>query len=94
MSTLPHCHLKGKLPSQFTIEAREQPRKLLPFTDTQDFEEAKHGFIAAPSYRRIMNDKGDVAWNMENWDFLLIEAQRSAGVFPCIRTEDSSRSSP
>ncbi|HMQ33019.1 MAG TPA: MBL fold metallo-hydrolase, partial [Chloroflexaceae bacterium] len=66
-----HFHPKGKLPSKFTIEAQEQARKLLPFTDTQDFEESKRGFIAAPSYREIMNDKGGVAWNMDNWDFLL-----------------------
>lgn len=71
MCAPPHFHPKGKLPSQHTIELREHQRKLLPFTDTQDFEEAKRGFIAAPSYRKIMNDKGGVAWNMDNWDFLL-----------------------
>lgn len=71
MSVPPHFHPKGKLPSQFTIAFQEQQRKLLPFTDAQDFEEAKRGFIAAPSYRLIMNDKGGVAWNMDNWDFLL-----------------------
>jgi len=71
MCNLPHFHPKGKLPSPFTIELQEQQRRLLPFTDTQDFEESKRGFIAAPSYRQIMNDKGGVAWNMDNWDFLL-----------------------
>ena len=59
------------MPSQYTIEAQQQQRRILPFADKQDFEEAKRGFIAAPPYRKIMNDKGDVAWNMDNWDFLL-----------------------
>ena len=55
---------------RYTIEAQKRQR-ILPFADKQDFEEAKRGFIAVPSYRKIMNDKGDVAWNMDNWDFLL-----------------------
>ena len=59
------------MPSRYTIEAQQQQRRILPFADKQDFEEAKRGFIAAPPYRKIMNDKGDVAWNMDNWDFLL-----------------------
>ena len=66
-----HFSPKGKMPSQFTIAAQQEQRRVLPFTDKRDFEEAKRGFIAAPSYRKIMNDKGDVAWNMDNWDFLL-----------------------
>ncbi|WP_322883205.1 alkyl sulfatase dimerization domain-containing protein [Sinorhizobium medicae] len=66
-----HFRPKGKMPSQYTIEAQQQQRQLLPFADKRDFEEAKRGFIAAPPFRQIMNDKGDVAWNMDNWDFLL-----------------------
>lgn len=66
-----HFSPKGKMPSQYTIEAQQQQRQLLPFADRQDFEEAERGFIAAPPFRKIMNDKGDVAWNMDNWDFLL-----------------------
>jgi alkyl sulfatase BDS1-like metallo-beta-lactamase superfamily hydrolase len=53
------------------IEAQQGQRRVLPFADTKDFEEAKRGFIAAPSFRKIMNDKGEVAWNIDNWDFLL-----------------------
>jgi alkyl sulfatase BDS1-like metallo-beta-lactamase superfamily hydrolase len=66
-----HFSAKGKMPSQHTIEAQQEQRKVLPLADKRDFEEAKRGFIAAPPYRQIMNDKGDVAWNMGNWDFLL-----------------------
>jgi alkyl sulfatase BDS1-like metallo-beta-lactamase superfamily hydrolase len=58
------------MPSEYTIEAQQQQRRILPLADKQDFQEAKRGFIAAPSFRKIMNDKGDVAWNMDNWNFL------------------------
>ena len=59
------------MPSQYTIEAQQEQRRVLPFADKQDFEEAKRGFIAAPPFRKIMNDKGEVAWNIDKWDFLL-----------------------
>ena len=62
---------RERLPSQFTIEAQQEQRRVLPFADKQDFEEAKRGFIAAPPFRKIMNDKGEVAWNIDKWDFLL-----------------------
>jgi alkyl sulfatase BDS1-like metallo-beta-lactamase superfamily hydrolase len=66
-----HFSPKGKMPSKSTIEAQEQQRKILPFSDKRDFEEAKRGFMAAPPFRQIMNDKGGFAWNIDNWDFLL-----------------------
>ncbi|ABF42957.1 beta-lactamase-like protein [Candidatus Koribacter versatilis Ellin345] len=66
-----HFNPKGKPPSQYTVQAQQEQRRVLPLADRQDFDEAKRGFIAAPSYRKIMNDKGDVAWNMDNWSFLL-----------------------
>jgi alkyl sulfatase BDS1-like metallo-beta-lactamase superfamily hydrolase len=59
------------MPSKYTIEAQQKQREILPLADKRDFEEAKRGFIAAPPYRKIMNDKGDVVWNMDNWNFLL-----------------------
>jgi alkyl sulfatase BDS1-like metallo-beta-lactamase superfamily hydrolase len=66
-----HFHPKGKMPSRYTIEAQRYQRQILPLADKQDFEEAKRGFLAAPPYRKIMNDKGEVAWDIGNWDFLL-----------------------
>lgn len=66
-----HFSSKGKMPSQYTIQAQQQQRKILPLADKRDFEEAKRGFIAAPPYRQIMNDKGEVAWDIDNWKFLL-----------------------
>jgi len=67
----PHFHPKGKPPSKFTIELQQGLRATLPFKDERDFEEAKRGFIAAPPYKRIMAEAGNVAWDMESYDFLL-----------------------
>lgn len=66
-----HYHEQGKSPSEYTKKIQEKHRELLPFADTRDFEENTKGFIAAPEYRQIMNDKGGVAWDMGRYDFLL-----------------------
>ncbi len=66
-----HFHPKGKLPSKFTIELRNGQRATLPFDDRRDFEEAQRGFVAAPPYRKIMAEAGNVAWDMASYDFLL-----------------------
>jgi alkyl sulfatase BDS1-like metallo-beta-lactamase superfamily hydrolase len=66
-----HFHPKGKMPSKFTIELQNGLRKTLPFEDERDFEEARKGFIAAPSYKRIMAEAGNVAWDMGSYEFLL-----------------------
>ena len=66
-----HFHPKGKLPSKYTIELQNGLRKSLPFEDKRDFEDAKKGFIAAPPYKQIMAEAGNVAWDMGSYDFLL-----------------------
>ncbi|WP_095144360.1 MULTISPECIES: alkyl/aryl-sulfatase [unclassified Pseudomonas] len=66
-----HFDSKGKAPSPYTIELQNGLRKTLPFADKRDFEEAKKGFIAAPSYNKIMAEAGNVAWNMGSYNFLL-----------------------
>ena len=66
-----HFHPKGKMPSKFTIELNNGHRKSLPFDDKRDFEEAKRGFIAAPPYKQIKADAGNVAWDMGSYEFLL-----------------------
>ena len=53
-----HFDAKGKEPSVFTTELQNGVRATLPFNDQRDFEEAKKGFIAAPSYKRIMAEAG------------------------------------
>jgi alkyl sulfatase BDS1-like metallo-beta-lactamase superfamily hydrolase len=70
-----HFHTKGKAPSSYTLELREGARASLPFQDRRDFEEAQRGFIAAPSYKRIMAEAGNVAWDMGSYEWLLQERQ-------------------
>lgn len=66
-----HFHPEGKAPSKQTIELRNDIKTRLPFNDQRDFEEAKKGFIAAPPYKQIMADAGNVAWDMGSYEFLL-----------------------
>ena len=70
-----HFHPKGKMPSRFTVELQNGLRKSLPFEDKRDFEEAKRGFIAAPAYKQIMAEKGNVAWDMGSYEFLLTDKE-------------------
>jgi alkyl sulfatase BDS1-like metallo-beta-lactamase superfamily hydrolase len=39
--------------------------------DKRDFEEAKKGFIAVPSYKQIKAEAGHVAWDMASYEFVL-----------------------
>lgn len=66
-----HFDPKGKMPSSFTIELQNGLRKSLPFEDRRDFEESQKGFIAAPPYKQIMGEAGNVAWDMGCYEFLL-----------------------
>ena len=70
-----HFDPKGKLPSKFTIELQNGIRKTLPFDDKRDFEEVKKGFIAAPDYKQIMAEAGNVAWDMASYEFLLTDKE-------------------
>ncbi len=79
-----HFDAKGKLPSKFTIELQAGLRKNLPFEDKRDFEEAKRGFIAAPDYKQIMAEAGNVAWDMGSYEFLLKEGQNFDSINPSL----------
>ena len=65
-----HFHPKGKMPSEHTLKIFKDARSTLPFADKKDFEEQKKGFIAAPKSKIIMADAGNVAWDMERYEFL------------------------
>jgi alkyl sulfatase BDS1-like metallo-beta-lactamase superfamily hydrolase len=66
-----HFDSLGKPPSKFTIELRNGQKAELPFADKRDFDEAKQGFIAEPSYTKILADAGHVAWDMGGYGWLL-----------------------
>ncbi len=70
-ATHKHFDPKGKMPSKYTIEHQKKLRASLPFEDKRDFEEMKKGFIAAPKYKTIMAEAGNVAWDIGSYDFLL-----------------------
>ncbi len=66
-----HFHEKGKPPSEHTKKILRDARAGLPFADRRDFDEQSKGFIAAPDSKQIMADAGNVAWDLERFDFVL-----------------------
>jgi alkyl sulfatase BDS1-like metallo-beta-lactamase superfamily hydrolase len=85
-STPSHFDPEGKPPSTFTLELRNGLKATLPFADKRDFDEAKRGFIAEPSYRKIMADAGNVAWDMESYQWLL-SGQDFASIHPSLQRQ-------
>lgn len=65
-----HFHLKGKAPSNYTLDVLNRASSGLPFADERDFEEQKRGLIAPMKDLKIMADDGHVAWDMERFQFL------------------------
>lgn len=54
-----------------TKAANEAALKALNFADTQDFEDAKRGFIAPlPNGGVIKNAEGRTVWDLTTWDFV------------------------
>jgi alkyl sulfatase BDS1-like metallo-beta-lactamase superfamily hydrolase len=59
--------------------------KTLPFTDRQDFEDAKHGFIAElPNGGLINNNKGWIVLDLSKYSFFKDSAQAPATVNPSL----------
>ena len=81
-----HFHPKGKPPSTFTIELQQRLRDTLPLKDQRDFEEAKKGFIAAPTYKQIKAEAGHVAWDMASYEFLL-KGKDFASIHPSLQRQ-------
>jgi alkyl sulfatase BDS1-like metallo-beta-lactamase superfamily hydrolase len=65
-----HFHPKGKAPSKFTVDILKRAGATLPFDDTRDFDEQKKGLIAPMKEMKIMADGGNVAWDMERFQFV------------------------
>ena len=65
-----HFDPKGKPPSEHTKKLLDQERRTLPFDDTRDFDENKKGFIAPMKQRQIMAAAGNVAWDMDAFNFI------------------------
>ncbi|MDH3305010.1 MAG: MBL fold metallo-hydrolase [Gammaproteobacteria bacterium] len=58
-------------PSEFTVAHQRSLRQSLPFDDRRDFDEQRRGFIAAPGYRQIVDEAGELVWDIGRYDFLL-----------------------
>jgi alkyl sulfatase BDS1-like metallo-beta-lactamase superfamily hydrolase len=65
-----HFHPKGKGASKFTKEVLKKARTELPFADERDFEEQRRGLIAPMKDLQIKADDGQIAWDMEKFQFL------------------------
>ncbi len=81
-----HFHELGKQASVATIAAWAAARARLPFEDERDFEEAHRGFLAAPAYRQIMAEAGNVAWDLGAYDFLL-SGEDFESIHPSLRRQ-------
>ena len=83
--TAEHQHFdpKGKPPSQHTIEILNEPRRILPFNDTRDFDENRRGLIAEMPLRQIMSDRGHTAWDMDLFNFI-DEAEQFDSIHPSL----------
>jgi alkyl sulfatase BDS1-like metallo-beta-lactamase superfamily hydrolase len=81
-----HFHPKGKLPSTYTVEQRQALSASLPFEDQRDFEESQRGFIAAPPYKQIKGEAGNVAWDMGSFEFLL-QGKDSDSIHPSLQRQ-------
>lgn len=60
--------------SSYTKNTNETVKSYLPFSNTQDFEDAKRGFIGTVAEREIRNPDGSLAFSIKGWDFLDNEA--------------------
>jgi alkyl sulfatase BDS1-like metallo-beta-lactamase superfamily hydrolase len=81
-----HFDPNGTMPSKYTIELRDGLSATLPFDDKRDFDEAKKGFIAAPDYKQIMADAGNVAWDMGSYQWLL-EGKDFPSIHPSLQRQ-------
>ena len=60
---------ESKDASSFTKQKNEQVLKELPFSDTQDFTDAKRGFIVTTPDLIIKNNEGNVIWDMKSYEY-------------------------
>jgi len=82
-----HFDPKGKTASKYTVKKQNELRKSLPFDDKRDFEESKKGFIAAPNYKQIMAEAGNVAWDIGSYEWLLEKGQNFDTIHPSLQRQ-------
>jgi alkyl sulfatase BDS1-like metallo-beta-lactamase superfamily hydrolase len=65
-------------PSRFTKEANDALLSYLPFSDSTDFQNAMKGFIATIPEGVIKDEKGNVIYSMNDFDFLKEQTPNTA----------------
>ena len=60
----------SKQASSFIVAQQQRVRGTLPFSDTDDFEDAQRGFIAARTPNAIHDATRAVVWDNDTYDFL------------------------
>lgn len=71
LANMAHADAMGsKAASQFTAQHNHALLSELPFHDRQDFKFAAKGLIAQPKFKQIKNDKGEIVWDLAQFDFL------------------------
>jgi alkyl sulfatase BDS1-like metallo-beta-lactamase superfamily hydrolase len=71
-------------PTSVTRQANERMRMALPFSDRQDFDDARRGFVATLSPMLIKLTDGKVIWDMESYAFLGLDADCPDTVNPSL----------
>lgn len=66
----PNVSLAPKEASPATVAAHQRLLRELPFSDRQDFEDARRGFIASIPDALVRAAEGRVAWSMAGYGFL------------------------
>lgn len=62
------CAAEAPKPAtKYTREANKKVLEELPFSDRQDFKDARRGLIARPDTLTVMTDDGAVAWDLEQY---------------------------
>jgi len=67
-----------------TVSKSERLYTFLPFDNTQDFKDAKQGFIASPSEKTIKNQNGDVVWDFTKYDYINTDSKAPDTVNPSL----------
>ncbi len=72
-----HAEQPTEQPKDATAATRDQNQTVLaslPFGDTQDFDDANHGFIASLPEVDIFNERGRIVYSLREYAFLAQEA--------------------
>lgn len=59
-----------KAASSFIKTQQQAASETLPFADTRDFDDADRGLVARLTPGIVENDRGDVVWDNDSYDFL------------------------